>query len=99
MLVLRIKLDLCILQKKISLLSLYGDSYLRSMRFIFILFLLIPIFYYMKTLICVHKDGRFFVAEDVVTNVADQGLTEKEAVSNLRKGLEEHYKLLMELMQ
>jgi len=54
-------------------------------------------FYVMKTLIRVHKEGRFFVAEDIVTNVADQGLTEEEAVSNLRKGLEEHYKVLMEL--
>jgi predicted RNase H-like HicB family nuclease len=47
----------------------------------------------MKTLIQFRKDGRFFVAEDNVTNVADQGLTGEEAVSNLRKGLEEHYRV------
>lgn len=52
----------------------------------------------MRSLIRVHKDGRFFVAEDVVTNVADQGLTGEEAVSNLRKGLEEHYKVFRGLM-
>jgi len=51
----------------------------------------------MKTVIQVHKEGKYFVAVDRVTNVADQGLTEGEAVENLKKGLEGHYKLLMEL--
>ena len=51
----------------------------------------------MKTIIQVHKEGKFYVATDLVSNVADQGATEKEAVRNLTKGLEEHYKLLMEL--
>jgi len=37
------------------------------------------------------------VAVDLVTNVADQGLTEAEAVSNLKKGLEEQYQIRMEL--
>ncbi len=41
----------------------------------------------MNTLIHFRKDGRYFVAEDNVTNVADQGLTGEEAVSSLRKGL------------
>jgi predicted RNase H-like HicB family nuclease len=51
----------------------------------------------MKTIIQVHKEGKYFVATDLVTNVADQGLSEKEAIYNLKKGLEEHYKILMEL--
>ncbi|MFA5772261.1 MAG: hypothetical protein WC974_05995 [Thermoplasmata archaeon] len=51
----------------------------------------------MKTLIQVHKEGKWYVAIDLVTNVADQGLTEDEAIKNLKKGLEEHYRLLMEL--
>ncbi len=34
---------------------------------------------------------------DLITNVADQGLTEEEAVANLKKGLEEHYQILMQL--
>ena len=51
----------------------------------------------MKTLIQVHKEGKWYVAIDMVTNVADQGLTEDEAIKNLKKGLEEHYQLLMEL--
>jgi predicted RNase H-like HicB family nuclease len=34
----------------------------------------------------------------LITNVADQGLTEEEAVSNLKKGLEEHYQVLVELV-
>jgi len=33
----------------------------------------------------------------LITNVADQGLTEEEALANLKKGLEEHYQILMEL--
>jgi len=51
----------------------------------------------MKILIRVYKDGKFFVAEDLVTNVADQGSTEVEALAGLKKGLEEHYKILLEL--
>ena len=47
----------------------------------------------MKTLIEVHKEGKYFVAVDLLTNVADQGSSEEEAVGNLRKGLEEHYHL------
>lgn len=45
----------------------------------------------MKTLIEVHTEGKYFVAVDLLTNVADQGLSEEDAVRNLRKGLEEHY--------
>ena len=51
----------------------------------------------MKTLIEVHKEGKYFVAVDLITNVADQGLSEQEAVQNLKLGLEEHYQLLIEL--
>jgi predicted RNase H-like HicB family nuclease len=51
----------------------------------------------MKTLIEVHKEGKYFVAVDLLTNVADQGSSEEEAVQNLKKGLEEHYQLLIEL--
>lgn len=51
----------------------------------------------MKTLVQIHREGKFFVAVDLITNVADQGLTEEEAVSNLKKGLEEHYQFLLEL--
>lgn len=51
----------------------------------------------MKALIEVHQEGKYFVAIDLLTNVADQGLSEEEAVRNLKKGLEEHYQLLIEL--
>ena len=51
----------------------------------------------MKTIIQTYKDDKYFVAVDLVTNVADQGLTEEEAIRNLKKGLEEHYQILMEL--
>ncbi len=51
----------------------------------------------MKTLIEVHREGKYFVAVDLLTNVAEQGLSEEEAVRNLKKGLEEHYQLLIEL--
>lgn len=52
----------------------------------------------MKTIIQTHKEDKYYVAVDLVTNVADQGLTEDEAVNNLKKGLEEHYEILMELI-
>ena len=51
----------------------------------------------MKTIIQIHKDGEYFVAEDLITHVADQGVSEEEAVKNLKKGLEEHYQILTEL--
>ena len=51
----------------------------------------------MQTLIEVHREGKYFVAIDLLTNVADQGLSESEAVQNLKKGLEEHYQILIEL--
>lgn len=51
----------------------------------------------MKTLIEVHKEGDYFVAVDLLSNVADQGSSEEVAVANLKKGLEEHYQLLIEL--
>ena len=51
----------------------------------------------MKAFISVAKEGKFYVATDLLTNVADQGRTEKEAISNLKKGLLEHYQLLMEM--
>ena len=51
----------------------------------------------MKTIIQIHKEGKYFVASDPITNVVDQGLTEEEALANLKRGLEEHYQILMEL--
>ena len=51
----------------------------------------------LKTIISVQKEGKFYVATDLVTSVADQGSTEDEAIARLKQGLEEHYKLLMEL--
>lgn len=51
----------------------------------------------MKTLFEIHKEGNFFVAVDLLTNGADQGSSEEEAVQNLQKGLEKHYPLLIEL--
>jgi len=51
----------------------------------------------LKAVISVQKDGKYYVATDLVTNVADQGLTEDEAITRLKQGLEEHYQLLMEL--
>ena len=51
----------------------------------------------MKTLIQIHKERKYFVAIDLITNVADQGLTEEEAISNLKKGLEKHYQVLLDL--
>ena len=52
----------------------------------------------MKTLIHVYRDGKYVVAVDLFTNVADQGMTEKEAIENLKRGLEGHYKALLGLI-
>lgn len=49
----------------------------------------------MKTIIQVHKEGKWYVAVDLTPNVADQGSTEAEAIRNLKIGLEEHYEMLM----
>ena len=51
----------------------------------------------LKALISVEKEGKYYVATDLVTNVADQGLTEDESIARLKKGLEEHYQILMGL--
>jgi predicted RNase H-like HicB family nuclease len=51
----------------------------------------------MKLPVEVHKEGKYFVAVDLLTNVADQGSSEEEALHNLRKGLREHYQILIEL--
>ena len=53
----------------------------------------------MKAIVDVKKEGKWYVATDLVTNVADQGRTRAEAVDNLLKGLREHYELLLELAQ
>ncbi len=51
----------------------------------------------MKAVVQVKKEGRWYVATDLVTHVADQGKTREEAVRNLTKGLQEHYEVLLEL--
>jgi predicted RNase H-like HicB family nuclease len=44
----------------------------------------------------VKKEGKWYVATDLVTHVADQGKTRQEALQNLSKGLREHYELLLQ---
>jgi predicted RNase H-like HicB family nuclease len=51
----------------------------------------------MKIPVDVHKEGKYFVAVDLLTNVADQGSSEEEALQNLSKGLREFYQILIEL--
>jgi hypothetical protein len=41
----------------------------------------------MKTLIEVYKDGKYFVAMDLLTNVADQGHQRRRLCRTSRKGL------------
>jgi len=43
------------------------------------------------------KEGKYYVATDLVTNVTDQGSSEEEAIKRLKKGLKEHYQILMEM--
>ena len=42
------------------------------------------------------KEGKWYVATDLITHVVDQGTTREEALANLMKGLKEHYELLLE---
>ena len=51
----------------------------------------------MKAIVDVKKEGKWYVATDLVTHVTDQGKTRKEAVGNLMKGLRGHYEVLLEL--
>ncbi|HKZ48644.1 MAG TPA: hypothetical protein VJ397_07655 [Thermoplasmata archaeon] len=51
----------------------------------------------MKAVIQVRKEGKWYVATDLVTQVADQGKTEAQAVANLMRGLTERYEVLLEL--
>ena len=53
----------------------------------------------MDTLIQVYKEGEWFVAIDLATNVADQGKTKEEAISRLKTGLKEHYEVLIKLIE
>jgi len=52
----------------------------------------------METLVQVYQDGEWFVAVDLATDVADQGKTKEEAIFRLKKGLKEHYTVLLEML-
>jgi len=51
----------------------------------------------MKAIVQVKKEGKWYVATDLVTHVADQGKTRQQAVRNLSTGLREHYEILLQL--
>jgi len=51
----------------------------------------------MKAVIQVRKEGKWFVATDLLTQVADQGRTRAQARANLIKGLRERYETLLQL--
>jgi len=51
----------------------------------------------MKAVVRIVKEGKWFVATDLLTQVADQGRTRDEARANLRKGLRERYETLLKL--
>lgn len=53
----------------------------------------------METLVQVHRDGEWFVAIDLATDVADQGKTKEEALSRLKIGLKERYAVLLETLE
>lgn len=50
----------------------------------------------MKAIVDVKKEGKWYVATDLITHVADQGKTREKALDNLMKGLRGHYELLLE---
>ena len=47
----------------------------------------------------VNKEGEWFVAIDLVINVADQGKIKEETIYRLKNGLKEHYEVLIELIE
>ena len=51
----------------------------------------------MKAVVQVKKEGKWCVATDLVTQVADQGRTADEATANLVEGLRERYEVLPEV--
>ncbi len=51
----------------------------------------------MKTLIDLHREGGFVVAMDLLSGISDQGKSEKEALENLKQGLEDHFRLLIDM--
>jgi len=53
----------------------------------------------MDTIVQVYRDGDWFVAIDLATDVADQGKTKEEAISRLKVGLKEHYAVLLEMLE
>jgi len=52
----------------------------------------------MKAIVQVRKEGKWYVATDLVSQVADQGRTQAEAVANLMEGLRQRYEILLELV-
>jgi len=52
----------------------------------------------MKAIVQVRKEGKWYVATDLVSQVADQGRTHAEAVANLMEGLRQRYEILLELV-
>lgn len=52
----------------------------------------------MKTVIDVKKDGRWFVATDLLTQVADQGPTRAAAIAGVKKALRERHEVLLRLV-
>ena len=49
----------------------------------------------MNAVIQVRKEGKWYVATDLITQVADQGRTREEAVRGLVKGLRERQEALV----
>ena len=54
-------------------------------------------FPFMKAVVHVKKDGKWYVATDLVTHIADQGRTRDTAIRNLTKGLREHDEVMIDL--
>ena len=51
----------------------------------------------MKVIVEVKREGKWYVATDLVTQITDQGRTRQEALDNLIEGLRERHELLPEL--
>lgn len=49
-----------------------------------------------RTVVETHREGKWFVATDLITNVSDYGSTAEEAVERLKEGIQARYISILE---
>lgn len=49
-----------------------------------------------RAVVATHKEGKWIVATDLITSVSDYGTNEKEALDQLKEGLQARYASILE---